>query len=78
MAIFTGAAAFIAWTATLPAYAPMPYGSVQGDARKDFRPSAATGASPALELAGWLGAALAVLAAGTWLVLLLISRPPAA
>ena len=73
LAIFTGAALFIAWTATLPAYAPMPYGSVQEDT-EGFRAIGGDGRIAGIELAAWLGAALVVLAAGTCVVLLLISH----
>jgi hypothetical protein len=74
LAIFTGAAAFIAWTATLPAYEAIPYGTVRGDRPEEFRAVGGDGRIPGIELSGWLGTALAVLAAGTWLVLLVISR----
>ena len=74
IAIFTGAAAFIAWTATLPAYRAIPYGTVRGDRPEEFQTVGGDGRIAGLELSGWLGTALAVLAAGTWLVLLLISR----
>ncbi|MBT2537026.1 hypothetical protein J7I79_12900 [Arthrobacter sp. ISL-69] len=71
LAIFTGAALFIAWTGTLPAYVPMPYGSVQPEG---FRTIGGDGRIAGIDLATWLGAALVVLAAGTWVVLLLISH----
>ncbi|WP_258073769.1 hypothetical protein [Arthrobacter sp. Y81] len=73
LAIFTGAAVFIAWTGTLPAYTPMPYGSVREDP-EGFRTIGGDGRIAGIELATWLGAALVVLAAGTWVVLLLISH----
>lgn len=73
LAIFTGAAVFIAWTGTLPAYAPMPYGSVREDP-EGFRSIGGDGRIAGIELATWLGGALVVLAAGTWVVLLLISH----
>jgi hypothetical protein len=74
LAILTGAAAFIAWTGTLPAYAPRAYGTVWDDRPEGFRTIGGDGRIAGVELSGWLGTALAVLAAGTWLVLLLISR----
>lgn len=73
LAIFTAAAAFIAWTGTLQAHAPMPYGSVREDP-EGFRTIGGDGRIPGIELAAWLAAALVVLAAGTWMVLLLISH----
>jgi hypothetical protein len=73
LAVFAGAAVFIAWTGTLQAYAPMPYGSVREDP-EGFRTIGGDGRIAGIELAAWLGAALVVLAAGTWAVLLLISR----
>jgi hypothetical protein len=72
LGIFAGAAAAIAWAATQQAYSPLPYASppygepgptVGGDGR-----------IAGTELAACLGAALLLLAAGTTLVLWLISR----
>lgn len=90
LAIFTAAAAFIAWTATLPGFGPVPYGTVpdvtvpdatvpdatvpDGTGPDPYRYVGGDGRIPGIELAAWLGTALAVLAVGTWLVLLLISR----
>lgn len=73
LAIFTVAAAFIAWTALLPGYDAIAYGSVREDPQ-GYRTIGGDGRVPGTELAGWLGAALVVLAAGTWLVLLLVAR----
>jgi len=73
LAIFTAAAVFIAWTATLPAFAAMPYGTVREGA-DGYRTVGGDGRIPGVELAAWLGGALAVLAAGALLVLLLIAR----
>jgi hypothetical protein len=72
LGIFAASAASIAWAATQPAYRPLPYTSppygeagplVGGDGR-----------IPGTELAACLAAALLLLAAGTILVLWLISR----
>lgn len=71
--IFAGATAFIAWAGTLPAYAPRTRGTAW-DSPAGYRPIGGDGRIAGIELAGWLGTALAVLATGTWLVLLLISR----
>jgi hypothetical protein len=73
LGIFTGAGAYIAWTATLPAYQAMPYGTELEDPQ-GFRAVGGDGRIPGTELAAWLGTALVVLAAGTWLVLLLATR----
>jgi hypothetical protein len=73
LAIFTAAAAFIAWTGTLPAFAAMPYGTVH-ESPDGYRSVGGDGRVPGVELAAWLGSALAALAAGAWLVLLLITR----
>ncbi|ABK04395.1 hypothetical protein Arth_3016 [Arthrobacter sp. FB24] len=73
LAIFTGAAGFTAWTATLPGFAAIAYGSVREDPQ-GYRTIGGDGRIPGSELAGWLGAALVALAACTWLVLLLICR----
>ncbi|MBT2594513.1 hypothetical protein [Arthrobacter sp. ISL-72] len=85
LAIFAAAATFIAWTATLPGFRPVPYGTAPYGTGPDgtvpdvtgqdpYRYFGGDGRIPGTELAVWLGTALAVLAAGTWLVLLLISR----
>lgn len=73
LAIFTAAAVFIAWTGTLPGFAPMAYGSVPEEPQ-GYRTVGGDGRIPGIELAAWLGAALVLLAAGTCLVLLLIAR----
>ncbi|QCP00802.1 hypothetical protein FCN77_19225 [Arthrobacter sp. 24S4-2] len=73
LAIFAAAAVFIAWTGTLRAYAPLPYGSL-GEDPEGFRTIGGDGRIAGIGLAAWLGTALVVLAAGTWAVLLLISR----
>lgn len=73
LAIFTAAAAYIAWAATLPAFDAMPYGTVAEDPQ-GYGTVGGDGRIPGITLAAWLGGALAVLAAGTWLVLLLIAR----
>ncbi|WP_235347413.1 hypothetical protein [Arthrobacter sp. SPG23] len=73
LAIFTGTAAFIVWTATLPGFDAMAYGSVREDP-EGYRTFGGDGRIPGIELAGWLGGALVILAAGTWLVLMLIGR----
>lgn len=73
LAIFAAASVFIAWTGTLRAYAPLPYGSLGKDP-EGFRTIGGDGRIAGIELAVWLGAAMVVLAAGTWAVLLLISR----
>jgi hypothetical protein len=72
-AIFGGAAGFIAWTGTLPAYEPVPFGTVS-DGVGTYRIVGGDGRVPGIELAAWLGTALLVLAVGTCLVLGLISR----
>ncbi|CAN7475474.1 hypothetical protein [Arthrobacter sp. LjRoot14] len=73
LAIFTGTAAYLGWTATLTGFEAIAYGSVREDPQ-GYRTIGGDGRIPGTELAGWLGCALVVLAAGTWLVLLLICR----
>jgi hypothetical protein len=81
-AIFGYAALTIAWIAALPAYAPVPPAppAPSADPQQPTAPpgpdpfQGQDGRIPGLELALWLGGALLVLAAGTWLVLLLIAR----
>ncbi|WP_223252925.1 hypothetical protein [Arthrobacter sp. AFG7.2] len=73
VAVFAGAAIQIGWTATLPGYAPIPYGS-RTDPAHGFVPHGGDGRVPGTELASYLGSALLVLAGGTWLVLVLITR----
>lgn len=73
LAIFITAAGQIAWTASLPGFDPVPYVP---------RPEPSGGSTyyggdgrvPGIDLAAPLGAALAVLAAGTFAVLALIAR----
>ena len=73
LAIFVAAAGQIAWTATLPGFAPVPY---------EYRPApdnqyvtyGADGRIPGVELAAYLGSALIIVAAGTLLVLALITH----
>jgi hypothetical protein len=73
LAIFAAAALQIGWVATLPGFAPVPYGS-RPDPEYGYTSSGGDGRVPGLELASYLGPALLVLAAGTWLVLELITR----
>lgn len=73
MAIFGGAAAQIMWTSTLPGFAPLPYES-QPDGAGGYSTVGGEGRIPGAELAGYLGGALLVLAAGTLVVLVLITR----
>jgi hypothetical protein len=73
LAIFSAAAVQIGWTATLPGFAPVPYGS-NPDPVQSYSTYGGDGRVPGLELASYLGAALFVLAAGTWFVLVLITR----
>jgi hypothetical protein len=73
LAIFTAAALQICWVATLPGFAPVPYGS-RPDPEYGYTSSGGDGRVPGIELAVYLGPALLVLAAGTWLVLELITR----
>ena len=71
--IFAAAGALIAWTATLPGYGPVaPSVVVDGPYSQHTR--GGDGRIPGVEVAGWLGGALAVLAVGTVLVLWLIAR----
>jgi hypothetical protein len=73
LAVFAGAALQIGWMATLPGYDPVPYGS-RPDPAAGFVPYGGDGRVPGIELASYLGPALLVLGAGTWLVLVLITR----
>ncbi len=72
-AIFAAAGVAIAWTATLPGVDPIPV-TVVPDGPGGFRSIGGSGRVSGTALAGWLGAALLVLTAGTWLVLWLIAR----
>ncbi|MFJ4206882.1 hypothetical protein ACIPY2_00260 [Paenarthrobacter sp. NPDC089675] len=74
--IFAYAALAIGWISPLPAYAPFPPPPAPGqDAGPNIGYSGyQDGRIAGWELAAWLGGALVVLAAGTWLVLLLIAR----
>ncbi|WP_254362879.1 hypothetical protein [Pseudarthrobacter phenanthrenivorans] len=72
-AVFAGAALQIGWMATLPGYAPISYGS-RPDPGHGLVPYGGDGRVPGVELASYLGPALLVLAAGTYLVLVLITR----
>jgi hypothetical protein len=72
LGIFAASAATIAWAATLPAHRPLPYTSPpHGEAGPTV---GGDGRIPGTELAACLAAALILLAAGTVLVLWLISR----
>ncbi|MFJ4069617.1 hypothetical protein [Paenarthrobacter sp. NPDC089988] len=76
-AIFTYAAVVIAWITALPAYAPVlpqPAPGRSADYNTGYFGQGQDGRIAGSELAGWLCGALAVLAAGTWLVLVLIAR----
>ena len=72
-AIFVTAAAAIARTATLPGFAAVAPATVS-DGAYNYYTVGGDGRIPGSELAGWLGGALLVLAAGTWLVLRLIAK----
>lgn len=69
LAVFVAAAGFTAWTATLPPHLPL-----QPATSENFSHSGRAGRINGADLAVWLAAALLVLAAGTFLVLWLISR----
>ena len=71
-AIFAAAGTLIAWTATLPGFAPVTP-AVVVDGPYSQHTWDGDGRIPGVELAAWLGGALAVLAAGTLLVLRLIA-----
>lgn len=78
LAIFAGAATQIIWTSTLPGFAPLPYES-RPDGSGGYLTVGGEGRIPGAELSGYLGGALLVLAAGTLVVLVLIThRPPLA
>ncbi|UZX05553.1 hypothetical protein F8G81_17400 [Arthrobacter sp. CDRTa11] len=72
-AIFVAAAVQIAWTATLPGYAPVPYATLDVHPQDGIR-AGGDGRIPGAELAGYLGAGLVVLTIGTGLVLMLIAK----
>ena len=71
--IFLGAAACVAWTATLPGFAAVPPVRV-GEEPYTYQSAGGDGRIPGPDVAGWLGGALLLLAGGTWLVLRLIAR----
>ncbi|MGN7147694.1 hypothetical protein ACTHQ6_01710 [Arthrobacter sp. SAFR-179] len=73
LAIFGGSAAQILWTSTVPGFAPLPYES-KPDGNGGYSTAGGEGRIPGAELAGYLGGALVVLAAGTLVVLVLITR----
>jgi hypothetical protein len=73
LAIFVGAAAQITWTATLPGFGPVAYGS-RPDGPNGYISYGGDGRIPGIELAPYLGVALIILAAGTLAVLALIPR----
>jgi hypothetical protein len=73
-AIFLTAAEAIARTAALPGFAAVAPTTVRdGPNSYSYYSGGADGRIPGLEIAGWLGGALLVLAGGTWLVLRLIT-----
>lgn len=72
-AIFVSAAAAIARVATLPGFAAVAPTTVS-DGQYNYYNGGGDGRIPGPEAAAWLGGALLVLAAGTWLVLWLIAR----
>lgn len=72
--IFAAAGACIAWTATLPGFASVAPVNRQDGPYNYYQSGGRDGRIPGAEMAGWLGGALLVLAAGTCLVLWLISR----
>lgn len=73
LAIVAVSAIQIGWLATLPGYTPLQY-EVRPDGAGGFVTAGGDGRIPGIELAAMLGSALALLVAGTWLVLVLISR----
>jgi hypothetical protein len=73
LTIFVAAAGHIAWTATLPGFAPVPYESRPAPDNQ-YVTYGADGRIPGIELAACLGGALICLAAGTLLVLALITH----
>ena len=74
-AIFVTAAGAIARTAALPGFAAVAPATVSDGAYSNgYYTGGGDGRIPGPEVAGWLGGALLVLAAGTWLVLWLIAR----
>ncbi|MET4093123.1 hypothetical protein [Arthrobacter sp. UYCu712] len=72
--IFAAAGACIAWTAALPGFASVAPVNRQDGPYNYYQSGGRDGRIPGAEMAGWLGGALLVLAAGTCLVLWLISR----
>jgi hypothetical protein len=73
LAIFVAAAGQIAWTATVPGFAPVPYESRHAPDNQ-YVTYGGDGRIPGIELAAYLGGALIILAAGTLLVLALITH----
>lgn len=73
LVIFAFATAQISWTATLPGFAPVQYGS-RPDGPNGYIPYGGDGRIAGVELAALLGVALIILAMGTLAVLTLISR----
>ncbi|WP_307424930.1 hypothetical protein [Pseudarthrobacter defluvii] len=73
LAVFTGAAAQIVWTSTLPGFAPAAYES-RPDGAAGYVTFGGEGRIPGVELAAYLGGFLVVLGVGTLLVLALITR----
>lgn len=73
LAIFVASAAHIAWTATLPGFAPLPYESRPAP-NNQYVTYGGDGRIPGAELAAYLGSALLLLAAGTLSVLALMTR----
>ncbi|TSE14864.1 hypothetical protein B1A87_001950 [Arthrobacter sp. KBS0703] len=73
LGIFAASAGTIAWAATQPPYNPLPYSS-QPDAGGGFTTVGGDGRIAGTELAACLAGALLVLAAGTSLLLWLVSR----
>ncbi|MDQ0922537.1 hypothetical protein QF038_001045 [Pseudarthrobacter sp. W1I19] len=73
LVVFALAAAQISWTAALPGFAPVQWGS-RPDGPNGCIPYGGDGRIPGFELAACLGVALIILAMGTLAVLTLISR----
>lgn len=74
LAIFVAAAAQIAWTATLPGFAPVPYETLPAPEGQYVLHRGGDGRIPGVELAAYLGGGLLLLALGTLAVLVLITR----
>lgn len=72
--VFAAAGACIVWTATLPGFASVAPVNRQDGPDNYYQSGGRDGRIPGAEVAGWLGGALLVLAAGTCLVLWQISR----